>query len=139
MGVSKSTLQGAHDGFYEALNLLLHGNDVPFRDVWSDTADVTFMGPMGGSITTGASAVLDNFHGVSQMGLGGRVTPEDVHIVELGDMGYSTCVERGVVHTIGGALVSVSHRATNIFRREGGAWRMVPHHTDLSSGLNVIP
>ena len=30
-----------------------------------------------------------------------------------------------------GNIVPVSIRATNIFRKENGAWKMIGHHTDL--------
>ena len=38
--------------------------------------------------------------------------------------------------TAAGKPVKVSHRATNVFRREEGQWRLIHHHTDLSPQLN---
>jgi ketosteroid isomerase-like protein len=32
----------------------------------------------------------------------------------------------------------VEHRATLIFRREQGKWKLVHHHTDLSAGLEEL-
>jgi ketosteroid isomerase-like protein len=37
--------------------------------------------------------------------------------------------------TADGKPVEVRFRATNIFRKEQGGWKMVHHHTDLSAGL----
>jgi ketosteroid isomerase-like protein len=31
-----------------------------------------------------------------------------------------------------GEQVPLEHRVTNIYRREGGTWKIVHHHTDLS-------
>ncbi|HYU19986.1 MAG TPA: nuclear transport factor 2 family protein [Chloroflexota bacterium] len=30
------------------------------------------------------------------------------------------------------------HRVTNIYRREGGEWKMVHHHTDVSPAMNDL-
>jgi ketosteroid isomerase-like protein len=40
--------------------------------------------------------------------------------------------------TAAGKPVEVSHRATNIFRREEGQWRLIHHHTDLSPQLDNV-
>jgi ketosteroid isomerase-like protein len=64
--------------------------------------------------------------------MGGRVLVDDLHIVETGDLGYSIGMERGEGITDGkGNAVPVSHRVTNIFRREADGWRIVHHHTDI--------
>jgi len=47
-------------------------------------------------------------------------------------MGYTVCTEHGIDHVIDGALVNLTHRATNGFRREDDGWRLVLHHTDAS-------
>jgi ketosteroid isomerase-like protein len=42
--------------------------------------------------------------------------------------------ERGQAK-IGDELVHVDWRVTNIYRREGGGWKMVHHHTDVSPAM----
>jgi ketosteroid isomerase-like protein len=34
--------------------------------------------------------------------------------------------------TLAGESVAFSQRVTNIYRREGGTWELVHHHTDVS-------
>jgi hypothetical protein len=57
----------------------------------------------------------------------------EVRLVETPDIGYSVCTEHGLDHVIDGAPVSLTHRATNIVRREADGWRLVHHHTDLGA------
>ncbi len=126
------SLTQAHEELYRALNVMLAGDAQPVVDVWSDAEDVTYAGPFGG-ITTGNKAVKDAFRETAVLKLGGRIEITDVAIVETADMGYSVCTEHGIDHVINGEQVNLTHRATNIFRREASGWRLVHHHTDPSS------
>ncbi len=67
------------------------------------------------------------------MHLQGRLEVSDVMLIETGDMGYTFCTEHGTDHVIDGKPASLTHRATNIFRREADGWRLVHHHTDVSA------
>ena len=126
------SLPDAHAELYAALNEMLAGDPAPVLGVWSDTDDVTYAGPFGG-YTLGRAAVVDAFEVAAAMNLGGRLEATDVHVVEGSDIGYSVCVEHGTDHVIDGQTVSLTHRATNVFRREADRWRLVHHHTDHSS------
>ena len=126
------SLPDAHAELYAALNEMLAGDPAPVLGVWSDTDDVTYAGPFGG-YTLGRAAVVDAFEVAAAMNLGGRLEATDVHVVEGSDIGYSVCVEHGTDHVIDGELVNLTHRATNVFRREADRWRLVHHHTDHSS------
>lgn len=126
------SLPAAHAELYAALNEMLAGNPAPVLGVWSDNDDVTYAGPFGG-YTLGRAAVVDAFEAAAAMSLGGRLEATDVHLVEGSDIGYTVCVEHGTDHVIDGELVNLTHRATNVFRREDDRWRLVHHHTDHSS------
>ena len=126
------SLPDAHAELYAALHEMLAGDPAPVLGVWSDTDDVTYAGPFGG-YTLGRAAVVDAFEVAAAMNLGGRLEATDVHVVEGSDIGYSVCVEHGTDHVIDGQTVSLTHRATNVFRREADRWRLVHHHTDHSS------
>lgn len=126
------SISSAHVDLYAAMNILLAGDADPVLAVWSDADDITYAGPFGGFLT-GRAAVSEAFRDVAAMGLAGRLEVSDVHVVEAGDMGYSVCIEHGIDHVIDGQPVNLTHRATNVFRREADGWRMVHHHTDHSS------
>lgn len=123
--------QHAHERFYSALGQNLAGDTAAMADIWSEREDITNMGPFGG-ILVGRDAVLGQFRAEAARGMGGRVIVDDLHIVETGEMGYSIGTEIGEGITDGeGNLVDIRHRATNVFRRDAGGWRLVHHHTDL--------
>jgi ketosteroid isomerase-like protein len=131
---AEKELRDASDQFYAALNAMFTGELAPMNAIWSHRGDVTDMGPFGGRLT-GWKAVGGEFKKEAGMKLGGRVVCTDV-IVQVGtDMGYTVCVERGENMSAEGKPVTVSHRATNVFRKEGGQWKMVHHHTDISLQL----
>ena len=51
-----------------------------------------------------------------------------------GDLAYEVGTEKGRV-TLGGQQVAIEHRVTNVYRREGDAWKIVHHHTDLAPAM----
>jgi ketosteroid isomerase-like protein len=132
--MSEAEIRMANDQFYQALNAMLKGDMGPMRSVWSHSSDVSNMGPFGGRLV-GAQAVLWQFEKEANMKLGGRVVAIDVRIVAGTDLGYTTCVERGESMSAAGQPIEVEFRATNVFRRENNAWKLVHHHTDLSAAL----
>ncbi len=65
------------------------------------------------------------------MKLGGRVEPQEMRVFVGREIAVVQNYEKGVNANTGGESGKVSIRATNIFRKEGGKWKMVSHHTDL--------
>ncbi|MEI6365212.1 MAG: nuclear transport factor 2 family protein [Actinomycetes bacterium] len=129
--MTDAPLASAHEALYDALNVMLTGDAGPIQAVWSTGDDASYAGPFGGFITGGA-AVAQEFGRSAAMHLGGRIEDTDVIFVEGADLGYTVCVEHGIDHVINGEKVNLTHRATNIFRREPHGWRLVHHHTDPS-------
>ena len=127
-------VQSANDAFYSALNDMFVGNIAPMDKVWSHESDVTQLGPMGGKLV-GWDVVGDEWHRESTLKLGGKVSAELISVVAGPCMGYTVTEEVGHNMTADGKPVEVRFRATNIFRKEKGGWKMVHHHTDLSDGL----
>lgn len=123
----------AHDELYRSLNVMLGGDPSAVLAVWSDAEDVTYGGPFGG-LATGRASVAEVFTAQAAMQLGGRLEVSDVHVVEADGMGYTFCTEHGSDHVVDGTPTSLTHRATNVFRREADGWRLVHHHTDQSAG-----
>jgi ketosteroid isomerase-like protein len=122
----------AHEELYRSLNVMLSGDPSAVLAVWSVADDVTYAGPFGG-FTSGRDAVAEAFTASAAMQLGGRIEVSDVRMVECDGMGYTVCTEHGIDHVIDGKPVNLTHRATNVFRREMDGWRLVHHHTDQSA------
>lgn len=123
----------AHRELYRSLNLMLDGDPSAVLAVWSAADDVTYAGPFGGVIT-GRLAVADAFTAQAAVHLSGRIEVSDLHTVETDDMGYTVCTEHGIDHVSDGTPFNLTHRATNVFRREADGWRLIHHHTDASLG-----
>lgn len=116
--------------FYTALNIFFTGDLGPMKEVWSHADDVTYMGP-GGGFQKGWAAVLPIWEEVAAIKLGGKVTPKDMRITLGQDIALTHNYEIGENVDKNGKPLKVSIRATNIFRKENGQWKMIGHHTDL--------
>ena len=116
--------------FYAALNEMFTGELGQMKKVWSHADDVTYMGP-GGGFQIGWNDVLKNWEAQAAMKLGGKVEPADIRITVGTDLAVVSNYEKGENINAKGVPQKVSIRATNIFRKEDGAWKMIGHHTDL--------
>jgi ketosteroid isomerase-like protein len=126
----------ANDRLYEGLNAMFAGDMQVLNALWSHSESTTYMGPFGGSIT-GWTAISEEFNKVAAMKLGGKITGSNVHVFPGTDIGYTTCVEVGENISPDGTPVEVSHRTTNIFQLQDGHWRLIHHHTDISTQLET--
>jgi ketosteroid isomerase-like protein len=115
--------------FYAALNAMFEGNVEPMNAVWSHTEDVTYMGP-DGKLIVGWNQISATWKRQAEMKLGGKVQPEATHVTVGQDLAIVECLEVGE-NIVKGKAQTVSLRATNVFRNEGGQWKMIGHHTDL--------
>jgi ketosteroid isomerase-like protein len=116
--------------FYKSLNSMFAGDPAPMSEVWSHADDVTYMGPAGG-IEVGWDQVDAQWESQAALKLGGEVSPEDVTTTISGDIAIVQCREVGNNMDANGQPQTVSIRATNVFRKENGQWKMIGHHTDL--------
>jgi ketosteroid isomerase-like protein len=125
---NESTVQEATAGFYTALNAMFAGDGEPMKEVWSHAEDVTFMGP-DGSVNVGWNEVLANWEVQTKLKLGGEIRCELIMATVGEDLAVVQCREVGE-NVIDGKPIAVSLRATNVFRKENGAWKMIGHQTD---------
>ena len=116
--------------FYTSLNTLFTGDATPMQAIWSHADDVTYMGPAGG-FQIGWEQVRDTWEAQAALKLGGKVEPFETRVTVGDDLAFVQCYERGDNLDAQGAPVQVSIRATNVFRKENGEWKMIAHHTDL--------
>ena len=126
---TENEIRGATLLFYAAFNSALHGDLAPLSAVWSHRADVTNLSAAGGH-ATGWNEVHAGFLNMSRLYPGGNITQRDMTVVVGQDMGYSVCIETGQLRSSEGPMVTFNQRATNIFRREGGIWKLIHHHAD---------
>ena len=120
----------AAENFYSALNTMFTGDPEPMKDVWSHADDVTYMGPAGG-LQKGWPAVEAVWDTHAAMKLGGKVTSDRMQIFAGEDIALTLNYEIGENFDQNGVRQEVSIRATNVFRKEDGQWKMIGHHTDL--------
>jgi ketosteroid isomerase-like protein len=123
----------ASEQFYAALNRMLNGDAGPLGNIWSHSAAVTTMHPIGGR-EVGWDNVRQSWEQVARIASEGQVALRDPMIQVAGDLAYELGVERGQVK-LAGQPVPIEHRVTNIYRRESGAWKIVHHHTDVSQAM----
>ena len=116
--------------FYTALNTMFTGELGPMKEVWAHANDVTYMGP-GGGFQVGWDQVLAEWEAQAAKKLGGKVEPADIRITAGQDLAIVSDIEKGENTNAAGKVEKVSIRATNLFRKERGKWKMIGHHTDL--------
>lgn len=119
----------ANAGFYAALNRLFTGDLEPMKAVWSHAGDISYMGPTG-QFERGWAAVLKDWEGQAAMKLGGKVEPSEIHVIVSGALAVISCYEVGENTNAAGKTEKLKLRATSIFRKEDGLWKMVGHQTD---------
>jgi len=116
--------------FYAALNQLFTGEMKSMTEIWSHADDVTYMGPVGG-FQVGWDAVRKDWEAQAAMKLGGKLEATEMRVTAGKDLAVVSNYEKGENTNAKGEVQKVSIRATNIFRKEGGKWKMIGHHVDL--------
>ena len=126
---AEDEVRQASEQFYTALNRMVEGDAAPLADIWSHSAAVTTMHPIGGR-QVGWDEVRGSFEQTAGLASGGQVKLDDQIVQVVGDVAYELGVERGQAQ-LAGQPMTIEQRVTNIYRREPGGWKIVHHHTDL--------
>lgn len=130
---TEDEVRKASKQFYAALNRMANGDAGSLAEIWSHSASVTTMHPVGGR-EVGWDAVRTSFERVAQLASDGKVELKDQLIRVAGDAAYEVGIEHGQLK-LAGQQVAIEHRVTNIYQREAGAWKMTHHHTDTSPAM----
>jgi ketosteroid isomerase-like protein len=130
---AEDEVRAASAQLYAALNRMLNGDPGLLTDIWSHSASVTTMHPIGGR-EVGWDQVRKSFEQVSQLTSAGQVRLSDQLIQVAGDLAYELGVERARF-TLAGQPVAGDCRVTNIYRRESRSWKVVHHHTDATPAI----
>lgn len=123
----------ASQQFYAALNSMLNGNAAPLSEIWSHSASVTTMHPVGGR-QVGWDSVRDTWAQVAELCTDGQVELAEQIVEVAGDAAYELGIERGRFR-LAGEQIHVDGRVTNIYLRDQGGWKIVHHHTDVCAPM----
>lgn len=122
--------------FYDALNRMANGDDTAMQGVWIKGDAVTAQHPIGGR-DIGSDTVLHSFSQVAKIAGGGDIRLQDQSINAGLDMAIEIGVEIGTL-SLDGHEATIEHRVTNVYQRQGEAWKLAHHHTDLSPDMLEI-
>ena len=122
--------------FYAALNTMANGDAGPMSAVWAHGGDVTTMHPIG-QREVGWEQVRPVWEMAASAFTAGQIRLRDQLIRVGADLAYEVGVEEGEA-MLAGERVTLNQRVTNIYRREGGEWKMVHHHSDASPVMNDL-
>jgi ketosteroid isomerase-like protein len=123
MAVDPVAVQQANADFYRAFEAL----DIrAMEQVWAHGEHVKCVHP-GWPLLTGWDAVRTSWETIFANTQEMRFTLTDVRVEAASELAWVTCTENILSETDGRVGVT-SILATNVFERDGGAWRMVHHH-----------
>lgn len=130
---AESEVRAASETFYSALNRMAAGESGTMSGIWSHGAQASAFHPIGGR-DVGWEKISDSFEQVANVGTGGEIKLTDQVIQIAGDMACEAGTEKGYL-SLSGLRASIDQRVTNVYRREGGNWKMIHHHADLSPAM----
>ncbi len=131
---AEDAIREAVVAFYAAVNRLQRGDPTAMLALWSHADDITHMGPRGGQ-ERGWEAVRAYWEGAARLAAASpadvAATPGDQVIRIVGNLAY-VCGTEHVRVRRDGEERAFAPRATNIFRYESGAWRMVHRQAEAT-------
>ena len=133
---TEDEVRNASNQFYAALNKMVNGSSQSLSDIWSHSTTVTTMHPIGGR-EVGWKDVWATWDQTAKVASDGRVKLEDQILRVVGDLAYEIGIENAEI-MIAGQKVTDKVRVTNIYQKEGGTWKIVHHHSDLSPAMVEI-
>jgi ketosteroid isomerase-like protein len=116
--------------YIRAADAMHNGDPAPFAEVWARRDPVTLLGaamtaPVGWeNVTAAQRSVASRFS---------NGTPLDFELIAAdvnGDLAYTVGYERSSVSVHGAPARRAFLRATQIYRRENGDWKLVHRHAD---------
>lgn len=116
--------------FCEAQDRFVSGDAAPMKALWSRGDDATVFGGFGG-VERSWSELEPRLDWAASEFSDGQSTSELITTVIGTDMAYIVSIERTTAR-IAQAVekAKLDLRVTQIFRREGAAWRLVHRHAD---------
>ena len=139
IGTRRNDAEGAEfvERCHRALRQHTSGNPRPYLDLWSDADDVSLMGGVGGHqvgldqvtqlLTAAAKTLNYETWDAENLATGFNET-----------LGFTVELERLTRH-VNGKLEEMSLRATSVYRREDGAWKVIHRHGDGLMTVEIDP
>ena len=125
-----SEVRQASDRYYATLNRLINGDPEPMIAMLAAGEGVSMLHPLGGQVV-GAEEVRRNLQQVALAVTNGSAAAEDLQVFPVTDeVAYTVGIERARA-MIGDRVAEFAARATNLYRKENGEWKIVHHHVDL--------
>ena len=138
---SGTTGKAGLDGFiarcHEAIRHQSQGRPEPFLRLWSHADDVSLMGGVGGH-QVGIHDVTELLTAAAKT-LNYETWDAENLVTGFGEtLGFTVELERLTRH-VDGKLEEMSLRATSIYRREDGAWKVIHRHGDSLMTVEIDP
>jgi ketosteroid isomerase-like protein len=123
------------DRCHAAITKQSQGQPAPFLELWSHATDVTIMAAIGG-YQVGFDAVSELLTAASKTQQFDGWHAENVATVLEENLAFTVELEH-YEHTVDGEDKGMTLRATQIYRREGGQWRVIHRHGDILTPIEA--
>jgi ketosteroid isomerase-like protein len=117
--------------YVRALDELHNGDPTALGMLWSRRDPVSVLGAAGPPVINGWENVTDAERSVASRFSNG--TPVNIELIAAdvnGDFAYTVSYESSSMSVAGGPVQPSHLRATQIYRRENGDWKLVHRHAD---------
>jgi len=114
-----------------AANAYISGDFAPLSSIVAQTSPASFFGPGGGTEQGGEHVYALHQQGARGFGAGATGHFEILHMEASGDLAYWVGLQHATTHLKDKPGETAFHlRVTEIFRREGGTWKLIHRHAD---------
>ncbi len=120
---------------HEALSQQSQGRPEPFLQLWSHADDVTIMAAAGG-YHVGFEQVSTLLRWASKAQSFDGWSAENIVTAVVSDLAFSVELEH-YAQQAGGEDKGMTLRATQIYRRENGEWKVIHRHGDVLTPVEV--
>lgn len=115
----------------EASDEFIHGNFQPLDAVSTHRSPATLFGPKGDCVQGAEQVNSTNASNAKRFKPDGTNAFAIMHMAAEENLAYWVGIQRSVVRMQGqDAPISMDLRVTELFRREGGDWKLVHRHAD---------